>query len=161
MVKPRFAVDEMLGSLAKWLRIMGYDTSYEKYITDTKILESSRKEGRILLTRDKELARRAGGKGLLIGSDDVDEQLREVVRVFGLSFDEAQTRCSVCNAGLLPVGSEEVEREVPPGVLQRNKDFFRCEGCGRIYWKGSHWSNIRSHLGEVDASNSKADNNPR
>ncbi len=160
MPKPRFAVDEMLGSLAKWLRIMGYDTSYQKDMTDTKILESSQREGRFLLTRDKELAMRAGKIGLLIESDDIDQQLRQVVSTFHLSFDESQTRCSVCNSELRTVEPREVEKEVPPGVLERNEEFFRCEGCGRIYWKGTHWSNIRSHLNEVDAE-PKAGSNPR
>ena len=160
MTKPKFAADEMLGSLAKWLRIMGYDTSYEKDMTDTQILETSQKEGRLLLTRDKELAMRAGKIGLLIESDDIDEQLRQIIRVFGLSFNESQTRCSVCNAELRPVGPLDVNQEVPLGVLERNKDFFRCEGCGRIYWKGSHWNNIRAHLDDVSNLDSKADSSP-
>ncbi len=150
MVRPRFSVDEMLGSLARWLRIMGYDASYEKDMTDSEILASARAEDRIVLTRDKELAMRAGKSGMLVESDNIDEQLRQVIERFDLKFNEPLTRCSICNAELEEIPPEAVEGEVPPLVKERQKEFFRCRGCGQIYWKGTHWENILKRLREME-----------
>jgi len=147
--RPLFSADEMLGSLARWLRIMGYDTRYFRDREDNEILETSQKEGRVLLTRDRELADRAGVGGLYVESDDLTEQLRQLSRVFSLQLDEERTRCTVCNSPLEEVGPEEVAGLVPEGALKNNDRFFRCTGCGKIYWKGSHWTNIRSRLRDI------------
>lgn len=144
--RPRFAADEMLGSLARWLRIIGYDTSYEKGRGDSEILSSSCAEGRILLTRDEELARRGSPTSLYVTSDDLDLQLRQVMEAFSLVADESLARCTVCNGDLEAVARMEAEGKVPPGALESNQDFFRCVACGKMYWKGSHWNNIRQRL---------------
>lgn len=146
----RFSADEMLGSLARWLRIMGYDTRYFRNASDTDILEISRSEGRILLTRDRELAERGGKDTVLIESDDVTEQLRQISKIFSIHMNEEHTRCSLCNAELTPVAPEEIRDSVPQGALDSNDQFFRCTGCGKIYWKGSHWTNIMARLKQVD-----------
>lgn len=139
----------MLGSLARWLRIMGYDTSYEKDRGDNEILASSRAGGRVLLTRDEELARRGAPSSLFIVSDDLDAQLRQVTEAFGLVADEGLARCTICNGELVLLLKEKVEGEVPPGALENNQEFFRCSACGKVYWKGSHWNNIRKRLGTL------------
>jgi hypothetical protein len=144
--RPRFSADEMLGSLARWLRIMGYDTTYEKGRGDNEILASSRSEGRVLLTRDEELAQRGAPSSLYVRSDDLDEQLRQVASAFGLAADEAMARCTVCNGELDLLPREEAEGRVPLGALESNEEFFRCDSCGKVYWKGSHWDNIRRRL---------------
>jgi len=146
----RFSADEMLGSLARWLRIMGYDTRYFKNTADNDILEISRIEGRILLTRDRELAERGGNDAVLIESDNVTDQLKQISKIYSLHMNEESTRCTLCNAPLIPVTQEEVRGSVPPGALINNDQFFRCEGCGKIYWKGSHWINIMARLREID-----------
>jgi uncharacterized protein len=143
--RPRFAVDEMLGSLARWLRIMGYDAAYEKGLNDTAMLEKARQESRTLLTRDKQLAARAGKQGLLVRSDVLEEQIAEVASAYALRFDESRTRCTLCNGLLRPAREEELT-EVPPRVRERHTEFFVCEGCGQIYWNGTHWKNIREQL---------------
>ncbi len=152
--RPRFAVDEMLGSLARWLRIIGYDASYQRDKNDSEILRSSLEEGRILLTRDRELAGRAGKNGLLITSDRLDEQLNQVMESFHLTFEEPMTRCALCNAELEKARPEEISHLVPSRVLERNDEFFRCRGCGQVFWKGTHWDNIKQRLAEIDSSKS-------
>ncbi len=150
--KLRFAADEMLGSLARWLRIMGYDTTYEKDMDDTEILRIANAEDRILLTRDRDLVRRAKGRGLYIESDELSRQLSQVFQRFGLVMDESRTRCTVCNGVLEVVRPDEVRGDVPDGALECNDEFYRCTKCGKIYWKGSHWDNILGRLSSLDSN---------
>ena len=97
MGRPRFALDGMLGSLARWLRIMGYDSIYEGNIDDTVLLHRAAAEQRFLITRDKQLALRAGDGGILITSDRLEDQLSMMVERFHLGFGETPSRCTVCN----------------------------------------------------------------
>jgi uncharacterized protein with PIN domain len=151
--QPKFAVDEMLGSLARWLRIMGYDTTYKKDQGDNEILRSSKEEGRILLTRDEELAARGAPLSLYILSDDIDQQLGQVANAFELVANEDMVRCTMCNGELELVPKEELNDKVPKGALENNQEFFRCKSCGKIYWKGSHWNNIRKRLESLHLMN--------
>jgi uncharacterized protein with PIN domain len=148
--RPKFSVDEMLGSLARWLRIMGYDTIYHRDQSDTEIVNTAWEEGRFLLTRDKELAFRAGDEGLFIEDDDVVGQLKQVSKLLGLTLDESLTRCTMCNGELETLSPKEAEELVPEGALKNNDEFFRCMGCGKVYWKGTHWVDIRARLESVD-----------
>lgn len=138
--EPIFIVDHMLGSLARWLRMLGYDSRYEKELSDNEILGIARKESRHILTRDKELAER--GKGLFVPATDLDEQLSLVAKEFSLSFRPERMRCSVCNGRLLPVDAEEAKHVVPDKSYALAKDFWRCESCRKVYWSGTHWEGI-------------------
>jgi uncharacterized protein with PIN domain len=151
-IRIRFSADEMLGSLARWLRLMGYDTGYERDSTDTDILEKAKLDGRILLTRDKKLAERAGEQGLYVSARDVNEQLRQVARAYELTFDEELSRCTVCNGELVLITKEEASKGVPEGALRSNEHFYRCGSCGKYYWKGSHWKNIRRMMADLIGS---------
>ncbi len=146
MTRPRFSADEMLGSLARWLRLMGYDTLYEKNSSDTNILQRARLEGRILLTRDKKLAERANIGGLYINARELDDQIRQVWMAYGLSFDEDLSRCANCNGELMTVSKDAASERVPEGALRSNEQFYQCRSCGKFYWKGSHWKNIRNRM---------------
>jgi uncharacterized protein len=152
--RPRFAVDEMLGTLARWLRIMGYDAVYEKDRTDDEIVDGANAQARILLTRDKVLATRMGETGLFIASDQLDQQLRQVWRVFGLKPDQDMARCTVCNGELEPMAVEDARNKVPEGVLLMNQEFLRCRSCGKVYWRGTHWLNIKKRLATLDPDQS-------
>ena len=149
MSEVRFLADEMLGSLARWLRIMGYDAEYARDMRDDDILHQAMVEDRILLTRDRELASRAGEQGMLLQGDDAVSHLEDVVRRFGLTFDEEHTRCALCNHQLVPISVEDAARNVPPRVLERHRQFLGCPSCGRVYWKGTHWAGICLHVGEA------------
>ena len=160
MVERKFLAVEMLGSLARWLRIMGYDTSYARDMADNDILSQAQKEGRIILTRDRQLAERASMDGMFIQSDDDAEQLRQVIRRYALYFDEESTRCARCN-GLLSIKQRsEVESRVPPRVLERQEEFQVCSLCGQIYWKGTHWRDIRKRIA-LALDRARVDNSPR
>jgi uncharacterized protein with PIN domain len=155
--RPRFLADEMLGSLARWLRIIGYDTVYVKDMKDSEILELASSEGRFLLTRDQQLAERAGPRGLLITSAVLDEQLEQVAATYGLRMDEPMSRCTLCNGPLRAVTREEIGPQVPERVRASHEEFYICQNCGQVYWKGSHWERINERLRRVLT----ADNSPR
>lgn len=147
----RFDADEMLGSLAKWLRILGYDTTYERDKNDDDIIEFARKESRLLLTRDKELAKRMVGRSLYVRSDDLDEQARQVIRTFDLHFDEKMTRCARCNGQLRRIDKSEAELEAPARTFAMTDEYFRCEACNKLYWKGTHWKKIVARIESFQA----------
>ncbi len=148
--RPRFAVDEMLGTLARWLRIMGYDATYEKDHGDEEIVNATRVEGRILLTRDRELASRMDESGLYIDSDRLEEQLRQVWKAFSLKPDQDMARCTVCNGELELIDEQKAKDKVPESVFLSNREFFQCRKCGKIYWRGTHWLNIKKRLAALD-----------
>lgn len=141
--------DHMLGSLARWLRFMGYDTAYPEPGPDRALIDRVRSEGRILLTRDKELARRVSGS-IQIRSDELDEQIREVAGALSLRLVDPLSRCSICNEVLLPVSRDDVKDTVPEVVRSRHQEFWRCSKCRRVYWQGSHWDKMVARLNEFD-----------
>jgi hypothetical protein len=149
----RFIADRMLGKLAKWLRVLGYDVLYLRQGRDEEILEGLR-EGRILLTRD----RRAGpwhgrGRVVVVEANKPETQLRELVAQLGLTMEETVflSRCIECNRVLSAVSREEVRDEVPEYIWQTHGSFQRCADCGRVYWSGSHAEKMRGTLREIFA----------
>jgi uncharacterized protein with PIN domain len=147
--EPRFLADVMLGTLAKWLRILGYDTAYDNRIPDDEIVNRCLREGRIALTRDSRLAqRRLLRSALLIESTELGAQLQQVLYFLGASPEPSRllSRCVQCNTPLTPASPESVRDSVPPFVFQTQVDFRRCPGCGRIFWGGTHRDHIRARL---------------
>lgn len=139
----RFLADRMVGRLAKWLRLLGYDTTYTD-ADDATLVRLAQGEGRVLLTRDTRLCRRRDlGPHLFIESDHWMDQLRQVRGAFHLVPGAgAGTRCARCNLRLEPVAREAVAAAVPPYVFAHHAAFARCPGCGRLYWPGTHWARI-------------------
>ena len=139
----RFIADMMLGRLARWLRLYGYDTLYG-IEDDDEILRVALTENRVLLTRDSGLAKRAekfGVESILLNSNSLEGQVEELRR-FGLEFRElfpASARCPKCNGPIKPVSKEEVRDRVPRAVYERYDEFYVCENCGQIYWPGRQW----------------------
>jgi uncharacterized protein with PIN domain len=138
----RFAADCMLGTLAKWLRILGYDTTYSARIEDRQLVRLVRAEGRVLLTRDTGLVNRKGLRVLFIRSEALDEQLAQVLRAFHLPMDNPFSRCPVCNTALEDVPKDEAWGQVPPFVFQTQERFKLCPECNRFYWRGTHWQRM-------------------
>ena len=145
----RLLCDHMLGSLARWLRFMGYDTAYPEPGPDRILIQRAEAEGRILLTRDKELAGRAP-EAVLIRSDRLEEQIREVAAVLPLRVVDPLSRCSICNAALLAVPGDAVGTIVPEGVRSRLRAFWQCPSCQRVYWRGSHWDKMIARLDDFN-----------
>ena len=139
----------MLGTLAKWLRILGYDTVFDPALDDHQLVRMARAENRILLTRDRELARRRGVRLLLVGSEDLDEQIRQVLSDLELAPDRSFSRCPVCNEALESLDPAVAEAQVPAYVVQTHQDFRRCPACRRVYWRGSHWQQMDQKLARL------------
>ena len=148
--KLRFAADSMLGTLAKWLRVMGYDALYFQRGEDVELERIALREGRTLLTRDGEIVKRGNCPSILIRSDQLPQQLREVIAELSLKWEsKAFTRCLVCNLPLVQTEKEKVKNRVPPYVYHTQKRFMICPGCGRIYWPGTHWQRMTERLREI------------
>ena len=150
----KFIADVMLGRLARWLRLFGYDTLYSSAAQDSEILVEALITGRVLLTRDVELAKTAGAAAYLVRANDLWGQLREVVAHFGLETRVKLVICPVCNGKIVPVRKQEIEGKVPRYTYLTHERFWRCENCGKIYWRGSHISlaekDIKKFLGGAD-----------
>jgi len=143
---PRLLLDCMLGRLAKWLRLIGYDAAYEKSAGDHELARRARAEARVLLTRDHELAGRRGLRALLICSQVLDEQVQQVAAAFPIPPSARRPRCSLCNCPLDPVEHSEIADRVPPYILRAHSEFHQCSCCGRIYWPGSHFEAIQESI---------------
>lgn len=151
--RPKFLCDAMLGSLARWLRLFGFDTLYPAPGPEDSVLaERAKDENRWLLTRDRELAA-AGPRSLLVRSSALEEQLTEVFDRLGLqpcpTLENA--RCGECNGPFEEVSRDELADVVPPHVLATSPRFHRCKGCGRVYWPGSHGDRILDRMRRVIA----------
>ena len=139
----------MLGTLAKWLRILGYDTQYDSDLDDHQLVRLARAENRILLTRDRELARRRGLSVLLIASERLDEQIAQVLKELGLESRRSFSRCPVCNALLSSLDRETARSRVPPYVAETQTLFKACPKCQRVYWRGTHWQQMDDQLARI------------
>ncbi len=145
----RFTADRNLGKLAKWLRILGYDTVYDRGNADRAFFLKAGREGRIVLTRRRDIGRLArAGRVFVVKADRVEAQIREVLDGLGLSPDPSRrlSRCLICNAVLTEVPMEEVEGRVPAYVRQTCGSFRGCPACGRIYWPGTHPGRVEEYL---------------
>ncbi len=142
----RYLADAMLGRLARWLRALGYDTAYSQG-EDGDLLRQARDEGRLLLTRDRLLARRAREQGLLVPQAPPLEQLRFVLTARPPAHPPRPfSRCLLCNLPLEELDPGLVRLRVPEVVARTHSRFLRCPGCLRIYWAGSHWARMRQAL---------------
>lgn len=145
----------MLGTLAKWLRILGYDTLFDPAWNDHQLARLARSEGRTLLTSDRELARRRGFSSLLITSESLDAQIRQVLESTpsagetGIDARGLAPRCSVCNDVLQAIDRETARALVPPYVAQTQPSFSQCPACQRVYWRGTHWQHILEYLERI------------
>lgn len=140
-----FLADCMLGRLARWLRIVGYDTWYFRTIADSDLLELHWLSGRILLTKDTRLIRESKpGRSLLLSGNGWEEQLREVTERLPIPVSEQRilTRCPVCNHPLYKALPEEVQSRVPEYVWVTQRMFRECKLCRKVYWGGTHRARI-------------------
>ena len=140
-----FIADETLGKLAKWLRILGYDTVYWRSDDLRGLLRRAQEEGRALITKDTKLFQGKGSlKALLIREDNPFLQLQEVVHLFELPVTEDMlfSRCLTCNTPLEDVAPEEVKGEVPDYIYHTHQEFSRCPFCRKVYWAGTHYGHM-------------------
>jgi uncharacterized protein len=149
-----FIVDNMLGKLARWLRMMGHDAKYSTSLQDAELLAIAKQEKRVLLTRDLALYQQATAKGVeafYVGGTKEAERLSEISVRFGvaLAIDLEQSRCPKCNTKLNTAIKEEIVDKVKPNTLLNYSEFWRCPNCNAVYWQGAHWTKIRATLEEA------------
>ena len=138
--------DQMLGNLAKWLRIYGFDTHYASGdINDSDLLKISKKEGRIIITRDKQLiidARRENISYIEIEKTEIDKQITKVLKKVGCDKNKILSRCILCNSKVEEIKKESIKEKVPERVFKNNEKFWFCKKCNKIYWKGTHYEKM-------------------
>ena len=148
----KFIVDAHLGGLARKLRLLGFDSVYEPGIHDDTIIELASSEKRIILTRDKGILR--SGKvdhAYFVRNTHTQEQIREVVDKFALKSQfRPFTRCLICNEELNRIESSVAKDLVDQDTLRIFSDFFRCSGCGKVYWEGSHYDRMRNFICDLE-----------
>lgn len=146
---PRFLVDAMLGSLARKLRIFGFDSVYFRDGTDAQLELLARKDGRVILTSDRMLAKNAPAKkieALLVIGDNDKERLHSLVQeaqIASIKLLPGESRCPDCNGVLKITKRSELVQRIPESVSARHRLFYACLECGKVYWKGGHWSRLR------------------
>ena len=135
----RFIADVMVGRLARWLRVLGFDVAYSNAYEDAEIVRIAEQEKRIILTRDTGLAAcRNRSECLLIQSEDYREQIRQVLGKFELRNFSVFSRCLECNVAVKDIDKESVFEQIPPYVYLTQERFAICPSCSRIYWHGTH-----------------------
>ena len=147
----RFVVDVNVGRLAKWLRVMGYDAAFPREEGDNELVRIALQEDRVLVTRDSGIARRRAVrlgqmKVVRIENDDFRSQLKQLVRELNLDLAGGFSRCVRCNQVLQPKLKQDVAQRLPPYVFQTHRQFMECPQCRRLYWRGTHWTNMMSEL---------------
>jgi uncharacterized protein with PIN domain len=143
----KFVADGMLGSLVRWLRMMGHDAEYSRGIDDDKLMAWAKTEKRILLTRDLELFKRSVAKGLdvfYVEGKNEAERLATLAQRFGitLEIDLRTSRCPRCNTMIQPVPRAQVEDRVEKNTFAHYDEFWECPNCKKVYWQGAHWPKI-------------------
>jgi uncharacterized protein len=147
----RFVCDVHLGRLAAYLRMIGFDTLFPEDYRDEELARISSEEDRILLTRDRGLLKRSIVKrGYSVRATDPWQQLEEIIRRFDL-YDAIATfrRCASCNGVLESVDKADILDQLPQKTAEYYDEFRRCRGCGKIFWRGSHYEQIDQFVEQV------------
>jgi uncharacterized protein len=143
----RFAVDRMLGRLARWLRVLGYDVAYGSHLGGRTLVACARRERRLLLTRDTRLLRDPQlPPHLFITSDDFRAQLRQVAASVPIGTGAPFARCLDCNRVLEEVPRDSARDRVPAYVWDTTAHFLSCPHCHRLYWPATHRDHMRQEL---------------
>jgi hypothetical protein len=149
----RFLLDGMLGKLTRWLRMLGYEASYENDRTDDDLLSIAKEGSFILLTSDEELYRTATFRGVqsfLIRGRNEPERLAELAERYKLrlEIDTRESRCPDCGSLIKETPKRNVEDSIPPATFKVYNAFWVCTNpnCAKVYWQGSHWKKIEQTL---------------
>jgi uncharacterized protein len=150
----RFAADVMLGRLAKWLRIAGFDVLYSNRFSDDELISISNREERILLSRDTRLlVRKSVQNFIYLQSENTQDQLKQVLIAIGQThFPSLLTRCLSCNEALIDTPRESAQNQVPSFVFKTQRHFKSCPKCGKIFWAGTHRNAVLRTLESLGCS---------
>mgnify|MGYP000409786310 CR=1 FL=1 len=150
-----FFVDAMLGNIAKKLRLLGFDSKYYFDIDDFELLEKSKNENRVIISKDQNLIKRANKMGIssiYISKEDEIEQLQEILQKTNLEFTEILgdiARCPKCNSTTSQIKKSEIINEIRERILEYHDKFWRCDGCNQIYWEGTHIKNLQEFIRKI------------
>lgn len=146
----KFILTKELGKLARWLRILGFDTVYYKGDNLGPIIIQALREDRRIITRKKGI-RYLQKRIMVVSSEKVQRQLKELQKKLDLDIKEDKifTRCTVCNALLEEVKKENIKASLPEYVYRHQDCFRQCESCKKVYWKGSHWGDIKKGVSQL------------
>lgn len=146
-----FIIDSNLGKLARYLRLMGFDTLYSNQYSDREVVETGVNEGRIILTRDRRLLHhKIITHGYFVRSVHPDEQVAEVLKRFDLAnLIRPMHRCAVCNGEINSVDKKDVLDKLEPLTKKYYSEFYQCADCEKVYWKGSHYEKIIRKLNSL------------
>jgi hypothetical protein len=148
----KFIVDNNVGKLAKWLRVMGFDTLFFDGSDDSGMIAIALAEDRVILTRDTQIMKRrvvTSGqlKAILIQSDKPELQMQQVIDTLNLDCQfKPFTICLECNQPLVERSKQQVKDLVPPYVFKTQSQYMECPACHRIYWRGTHWQAMTRKL---------------
>lgn len=148
---PAFITDVHLGSLAKYLRMLGIDVLYRNDYSDMEIIETSLKERRVILTKDRELLKNNKiTHGYWIRNKSTEEQVKEVILRFDLKNNICVfLRCLECNNILVPIEKAGIEERIPPKVKLHHNKFWYCQYCDKVYWKGTHYEKMSKFIEQL------------
>lgn len=150
----RFIVDANVGKLARWLRMLGYDTMYFNDIDDGELVKLGLLQKRVIVTRDTQIMLRrvvtdGRARAVLITDDDPKDQFRFLAKEFKLGRTRQFTRCLECNQVLVHRDRDEVRELVPPYVFKTQTQYYQCPECERVYWRATHWQHMSRELDDL------------
>jgi len=152
----KFVADIMVGKLARYLRMCGFDVVYDNYFDDAKIVEIAMQQSRIILTRDALMLKRRdcssnAVKSIFIKSTRLAEQLAQLKDELDLIIEPDLIRCIECNTVLQDIEKVCVKDKVPAYVYETQKSFMFCPSCIKYYWRGTHYENIKKYFDKIKA----------
>ena len=153
--KPTFFVDAMLGNIAKKLRLMGFDSMYSSNIEDEELIKQAKNEKRIIISRDGELIRKSlkiGINSIFLKNQKEKEQLHEIISKLNLKeikINGEIARCPKCNSTTQTILKQNIQKKIPNKILENNNKFWKCKFCDKIFWEGTHITNLQKFVGEL------------
>ena len=158
----KFIVDGMLGTIAKWLRILGYYTIFDSKLNDDDILKIAKRESLTIITADRELYKRSRKEKIPVIFFSIKNlKIEDILALLSLKLnvrlyiDLNNTRCPLCNTPLVWVPKEKVKDIVPKRIYNNYDKFLYCSKCNKAYWPGSHFNNMRKTLERAKRLKSK------
>jgi uncharacterized protein len=148
----KFLCDDNLGKLAKYLRLMGFDTAFTAIISNGELIAKMLKEDRLVITRDRRLADRIEtGRIVVVDIDSPEEQLRQIMKKLAIPIIRERffSRCLICNEVCREINANEIKDKVFPYILKTKNQFRQCPKCDRIFWQGSHYRHMIAKLDKI------------